>query len=312
MEYMLQECTLVAGTLNHDKFLFKNRDKKNFGQIKIVQEIIDGIEVVYAHDPTGWVEGMNEHGIGFVYSFLAKEDFSNDAYRMNWWVTVEPKTNINDRYLAKVNDFLKIILTKTIKEAVAVIEENKWNGNYFVSDGEEVYEIECFEGEVKVKRVIFKLDKEFKVKTNHGIMIPTAGHLKMSQNVARASTEIRKSQTETNLLGFKNYSDIMKRMGQQTMDSRSSLNVFRTDDYERTISQILLDLCGKIFNFVYYDDNSTFYGIDDRLPVDYKKKIQISIRDKEEFTSDDFLKFSEKAKDLYFPWRGLKHSKGKM
>ena len=309
MQDKLLECSLVAGKLRNNLFLFKNRDNKNYGEIKIIHEIINGIEIAYLSDPTGWVEGMNEYGIGFVFAYLSTKDYSNELYHSSW-ATQLSKEKVDKKYEEKTENFKKIILSKTVLEAVDVIIESKWNGNYFVGNKDEIWEIECFEKEVKKRKVEFTENGEFKVKTNHGIMIPMAGHLSQTQDISRASSEIRKVQAERYLVGFKNYTDIIQRMGQQVFSDRSSLNTFRTDDYEKTTSQVLLDLKRVIINFVYYEENSKFYGIVNNLPKSYQPKIQIAVRDKQEFSQDEFLRFKEKEKDLYFHWQGLQHSKG--
>lgn len=303
-------CTIVAGKLNNQNFLFKNRDKKNYGSLKIIHEKIKNVECAYISDQTGWVEGMNEFGVGFVFAFLEKNDLSNEMYRMNWQAYYTPKTKINKNYEKKINDFKTILTFKTAKEAVEYIKKNPWNGNFFIGDVNEIYELECFLGEVKYQKVIFDKLTNFKVKTNHGILIPNAGHKKNSQSVSRASTEIRKIQAERYLLGFKNYTDLIKRMGFQYFDEKSSLNVFRTDDYEKTISQILLDLKEKVFNAIIFEDNSIFYGIENNLPINYTPKIKVLKRDKNEFDKDEFLNFVTKENDLYYIWSNIKHSKG--
>jgi hypothetical protein len=303
-------CTIVAATQNNKHFLFKNRDKKNYGTLKIKHEIVKNVEIAYLTDQTGWVEGMNEFGIGFIFAYLEKKDFSNEMYKMDWTVTETPKTHINKNYKSKIEDFKKILTSKTLEEAKNVIISNKWNGNYFVSDSEKTYEIECFLGEIKYQEVTFDKFIKYKVKTNHGILIPNAGHKKNSQSVARASTEIRKLQAEQQLMGFKNFSDLIQRMGQQTYDQRSSLNMFRTDDYERTVSQMLLNLDQKILNVIIYEENSDFFGIEKQIPENRNPKIKIIIRKKEEFEKDEFLNFKMKEEDLFFQWKNLKHSKG--
>jgi hypothetical protein len=38
------------------------------------REIYKDIEIAYAEDSTGWVEGMNEYSVGFIYSYLQFKD----------------------------------------------------------------------------------------------------------------------------------------------------------------------------------------------------------------------------------------------
>jgi len=297
MNNKLNECTIVTGNYKGDYYLFKNRDKSFITDHKIIHEIIDGIEVVYVTDKSQWVEGMNEYGIGLVYSFLTVKDESSSLYDVNWWVTNTSKTS-PEQGKEKGNAFLDIICSKTVKEAVEKVKKYKYNGNYFVGTKEIVFEIEIFKGEVVTNKLELK-PKENRIKTNHGVLIPYAGPQETGSNVKRSSSEVRLIGAERQILGFKNYTDLIKRMGQQTFDKTSILNTFRTDDTERTVNQMLLDLNLKIMHFVHFDKNTRFYGIENRLPEDYKEKLRIIVRDKKEFEDDEWLKFNTMRKQLY-------------
>lgn len=294
---VLNECTLVTGNHKGKMFLFKNRDKRFIVDYKVIHEINNGVEVVYSTDQAGWVEGMNEFGIGFVYSFLTVKDESSDLYAVNWWVTNTPSAKPGEGE-KKGNAYLDIISSKTLDEALSKVSKYLYNGNYFIGNSEEVYEVEIFKGQVETRKLDLK-PGENKVKTNHGVLIPYAGHQETGSNIKRASTEVRKVEAERYVMGFKNYTDLIKRMGKQSYDRDSILNVFRTDDTERTVSQTLFDLDLKIMQFIHYDKNSHFFGVDDKLPKDYKPKLRIIIRDKKEFKNNEWQKFNAMRKELY-------------
>ena len=94
--------------------------------------------------------------------------------------------------------------------------------------------------------------------------------------------------------------ELKKRMQQQTFTNTSALNVFRTDNEERTIGQVLMDLDNLIFHFIKYDGNSVVKNIEKNLPKNYKPKINIYIRDKKEFSRyGEYSTFMHKKDDLY-------------
>lgn len=293
----LYECTLVSGNHKGKIFLFKNRDKSFIVDFKIIHEINNGVEVVYSTDQAGWVEGINEFGMGFVYSFLTVKDNSSSEYDVNWWVTNTPHTKPK-KGEEKGNKFLDVLISKTLDEAIDKISKYMYNGNYFLGTKEKLYEIEIFKGQVEVKELNLK-PKENIIKTNHGILIPYSGDQETGKNIKRASSEIRKIEAERAVMGFKNYTDLIKRMGQQTYDKFSTLNIFRTDDIERTVSQVLLDLNLKTLHFIHLDENCTFFGIEDNLPKDYEPKLKIIIRNKKEFHDNEWERFNLMRKELY-------------
>jgi len=293
----LYECTLVTGNHKGKIFLFKNRDKRFIADYKIVHEIYKGVEIVYSTDQAGWVEGMNEYGIGFVYSFLTVKDESSSTYDVNWWVTNSPSSKPKEGK-EKGNAFLDIISSKTLEDAIKKINKYLYNGNYLIATKDTVFEIEIFKSQVEMRKLNLKPGENY-IKTNHGVLIPYAGHQETGSNIKRASSEIRKIDAERFIMGFKNYTDLIKRMGKQNYDKDSILNVFRTDDIERTVSQVLFDLDLKIMHFVHYDKNSHFFGIEDNLPKDYKPKLKIIIRNKQEFKDNEWEKFNIMRKELY-------------
>jgi hypothetical protein len=73
---VLSECTSVAVTIQNKIILAKNRDRTYYPKLKIIREMINGIETCYMYDvDTDYSEGMNEKGIGIVNTTLqGKED----------------------------------------------------------------------------------------------------------------------------------------------------------------------------------------------------------------------------------------------
>ena len=302
----LNECIIVAGKKEGNYFLAKNRDRAFIADYKIIHEMYEGTEVVYYEDSTGWMEGMNEHSVGYIYSKVMFKDARYYKYRSKWGIKAGKTSDREDgkptkKSLEKKEDYKKIMTFKTAEAAIEYLKDIPWNGNYYVGDKDGVYELEHFERQTKINKLDFTKFKNFKVKTNFGELIPYSGHQDGPDNVARGSSEVRKIEAERYLLGFKNYTDVLKRLQTQVFtNDQSSLNVFRTDGEEITVSQVLMDLNNRIFQFVHYDETSNFFGIEDRLPKGYKPRLKIFIRDKKEFSKGGEMdKFMYHKDDLH-------------
>ena len=246
----VNECTTVAGNLDNVQFLFKNRDRSFTPDHKIFHEKYKNTEIVYYSDQTDWIEGMNEHGVGFVFSML--DNKTHNSYSQSWSVTDDPKHSSNfKRFVDKIKN---ILTAKTAKDAVKFIYDSKKSGSFLVGDKNEIFEVEIFEGTKKDRKLSFS-ETAFYAKTNHGVLIPEAGHQPSGYSIKRASTEIRKHQAYTHLQGVQTISEIPTRMKFQAFDSNSPLNVFRTDNEEYTISQCLMDLTN--LRFYFFHDTAT-------------------------------------------------------
>jgi len=71
-------CIIVYTEIDGKKILAKNRDRAYRTKIDIINEIVNGIEVAYIRDKiTGWIEGMNENGLGVINSTLSASDSKN-------------------------------------------------------------------------------------------------------------------------------------------------------------------------------------------------------------------------------------------
>jgi len=308
----LNECIIVAAKKHDGYILAKNRDRRSLSDYKVYHNLYKGVELAYAEDSTGWTEGMSEN-VGFVYTyFMNKDSSSYYKYRSKWGVQSEitiaghngtKETKNSER---KRDEFKNILTFKTVEKAVEYIKTLEWNGAYFVCDKNSVYEVEHFQYETQVRKCDFS-KSNFKVKTNYGDIIKNAGHLDGVEGTARGNAEVRKTETKRYLLGFKNSTDIIKRMQQRTFTDSSSLNVFRVDDEERTVGQLLIDMNNKIFQFIHHDENSTFHGLNEDLPKGYDKKISVYVRNKKEFDrAGEYKQFMSKKDDLYSHYKTFK------
>lgn len=306
----LNECIIVGGEKDGKFFLAKNRDRKYITDAKVYHKMYKDVEVAYYEDTVGHFEGMNEYGVGFVYTYLMYKDAHYYKWRSKWGVEESPtpksKENTRNEHGDKKKHELKdILLCKSAEEAVEHVKKLDWNGSYLIGDTKGIYEIEHFERETEVRKCDFK-DVNFKVKTNYGDIIKDAGHQDGYENVARGNAEVRSAETKRYLIGFKNYTDVLKRMQQQTFTNTSSLNVFRTDDEERTVCQVLMDLNNKTFHFIHHDKNSEFFGLVTDLPKDHKPRLHVYVRNKKEFNrGGEWKEFLQKKDDLYYHYKNF-------
>ena len=303
----INECTIVAGNLNDKNYLFKNRDKMYMSEYKIVHELFEGVEIVITSDSTGWAEGMNEYGIGFVYSFLAKpSDLKKNIPNI---MQSYSETSDSKTYKEKINDFKKILSFKKLDDAVKWCEKKKWNGNYFIADKNNVYELEIYGNQI-FKKFIKKdelMSRKYVVKTNISDNI-IAGHQNQSnRNENYVSAYFRKYNTEQKLIGVKNYFDILKRMSHNIFEPESVLNQFRRDESELTISQFLMELEDKIFIYLNMEDSRLYQGIQNVLPKSYTPKIKLIVYDISDFNDNqmEWKRFKTMSKNLYQYWKDI-------
>jgi hypothetical protein len=257
----VNECTILAGNLNNVTFLFKNRDRSFTPDTVVVHEKLDGVEVAYYTDQTSWVEGMNEYGVGFVFSQLTGKQ--HKGYGPAYTVSDEPKDDSKFKRFEK--DIKKILTAKNAEEAIKFLINSKKSGNFLIGDKKDLYEVEVFKGENKHRKLNFK-DSPYYVKTNHGELFPEAGHQPTGDSIKRAGSSIRRHQAYTQLQGTQNISEIPDRMKFQAFDTLSPLNTFRTDIEEYTISQCMMDLTN--LKFYFFHDITTA----DTLKLDIKIK----------------------------------------
>jgi Acyl-coenzyme A:6-aminopenicillanic acid acyl-transferase. len=169
----------------------------------------------------------------------------------------------------------KILTAKTAEEALKYLEESEKSGSFLIGDSKKVYEVEIFKG--KMKKKLIKLEGDpYYVKTNHGVLFPDAGHQPSGDSIKRSSSSIRRYLAYTYLQGVDDPEDIPPRMKFQEFDPNSSLNLYRTDEEEHTISQCLMDLT-KLKFYLYHDpETADSIRIEDTAKKD---KIKIYIID---------------------------------
>lgn len=259
----IEECIIVAARIGDGIVFAKNRDRMYVPEVRIVRDLLDGVEVAYLEDMiTGWREGMNEFGIGVINTALM---VANDEKEKK----MVKKTGEKSKEGIKILSALK---KKNLKDAVSSLMENKVLGHTFVGNGKEVFAIE---GTSKHQHVAKKLDTAVAVvRTNHGDTYNDAGYIGgddfYSSKVRRASAE-RAAEDATSA------PDMLRLMRKKTHKNNSGgyLNMMRQTPKMNTTSQLAMDLAGKKMYFNALKGKVIFKGIEDQLPEGYNPKIEI-------------------------------------
>lgn len=317
-------CVILFTKINDSNIIFKNRDRFYNANVKIIHELNNGIELAYIYDEhTGWIEGMNEYGIGIINSTftIAKDHKQSEINNL--------KNNINQArdYDSIKGHKIKTALTKSnIIDAVKFLvnNDNSMEGHTLVCSNKICYHIEHRK---KNPEYVINEIKQPVSFTNHGINFPEEGNISGEKAV---SSVLRKAECDYELNSNKitdqeNLFDITNKYYINTpihlyRDSKDPfykeiINFFTLNNDNKmvttTTSQMLLNLTEKKFIYNYDKNNSTFLEIENKLPHDYEPVIKIKILETSKNYERDFLtlhpkiiqeiynKFSYK-KDAYF------------
>jgi hypothetical protein len=293
-------CVILYTVINGKKILAKNRDRAYKPKIKLIHELVNGIEIAYIKDTnTGWVEGMDENGFAVVNATLSRSDSKNVSNKR----VLYNKTKKNKLlyFLTKKNkkEFLKKLLRyhqkKTYKHDLFL------EGHTLMAvDGDKIFHIE---NNIKNDYVIDDVNKNI-VYTNYGVLLKNEGYTKGRKGV---SSFLRKKIVEKELKDL----DELQRQGKFTCqtnvyDKLSHLlnknyvnldprfHTYRDKNFTmkknklnknnvfiNTTAQLIFNVTDK--EFVYYNDIHSSKGIEyvNRLPRDTVPKIKVIIRDTE-------------------------------
>ena len=124
--------------------------------------------------------------------------------------------------------------------------------------------------------VIKKIDKpKVTVRTNHGIAYPDTGY---TDGVKRESSISRMDIAKDELEKLTNPDDILNTLSKQWTDN-NFMNPYRRDNEfgMNTTGQILMNLDELKFYFRWDDKHSKFEGYVNKLPSNYKPKIELEL-----------------------------------
>ena len=263
----INECTSVGISVGDKIILAKNRDRTYYPTVKIIRDIINGLEVVYMYDEdTDYSEGLNEAGIGIVNTTLQGKKDENEG-------DIKNKKNRHKKLSADGNKIRKALGYSDVRKVVKCLDlyDRGLGGHTTVGYKEGFVAIEKLKFG---KPGITQYDKDgVIVRTNHGIKYPDQGYQFGKDRESSLSRQFLATK-EARLA--KAPEEVLVNLRQHHYDVPAYLEPYRTNYKVWTSSQILLNLTDLEMIFV-VDENANFLGIEDRLPRNYEPKINIKI-----------------------------------
>jgi hypothetical protein len=250
----------------------KTRDRNYEPHLKIVRDVVNGFEIVYIIDnQTGYLEGMNENGIGVLNSALLVSD--DEKAVGSYLKRSKKKGSSNDGPRV-----LRALGMPTLKMCIQSLVgyDGGIKGHTFVGSPRSLYVIELTS---KNNPIVKRLDPStgFDVRTNHGIDHPDAGYTLDKQPDDYISSKIRKVGAETALDGSPSTDGVMPSLATQHFSHGSNLNMLRRTDSMRSSSQVLLNLDERELVCYYFPDECKFLGIDDRTPPGHEPQVSVRV-----------------------------------
>lgn len=261
---IISECTSVGVSLQNKIILAKNRDRTYYPTLKLIREMINGIEACYMYDlDTDYSEGMNAAGFGIVNTTLqGKEDEKQGSI---------DKSKKHKKLSADGHKIRNALGLKDLDSIIKSLDLFKrgLGGHTTVAHKNGYVSIEKLR---HGKPHIIHHDKsDIVVRTNHGMFYPDQGYqfgIDRQSSLSRAfhaTADARKSNDPEDLL------ELMR-----THKEPGYLEPYRTNYKVWTSSQILMNLTDLELYFV-ADENAKFEGVENRLPKGYTPKIKIHI-----------------------------------
>lgn len=272
----LTECTIVGTKINDDVILAKNRDRNYYPKIKVIHEMINGVEVVYMLDmDTDYSEGMNEYGIGIINATLQAEADETAKSKSK-------KGNIQSE------DGFKIRRALGLKTAAEIIESvvsftgystgrnslsgtpTALNGHTLVGTPKNIFFIENISNRPPI---IKKLkNNRLVVRTNHGEVYTKAGY---QNGIDRKSSVMRQLIAKKVIQKISTPSEVLPAMNKK-YPVPGWANPRRHNYKLWTSTQIMMNLTKRELTLV-IDKDTQFLGVERRLDQDYNAKIKINV-----------------------------------
>jgi hypothetical protein len=294
-------CVIVCKKVNGKYIFFKNRDRPYQAPLKLVRELKNGVEMAYINDlKTGWIEGMNEYGIGVINS------------------TFKYKTRLlklENLFEDKIYDSVKgqkiyaALSCKTLDEVVHYLFKQKYNQTFFLNgknvDGnkypieghtfifskEGAYHVEC----TKNNTYVINKTGDNEAYTNHGVEFPEEGNI---QGIKGLSSVLRKYICEHELKTNKidDPESLFTTMNKNYYNLNPLFHLYRDRFFNAyffnnfqtiftmfhpalTCSQMLLNPSENEIIINIDNNNSELVEIENRLPSDHVSKISIRINE---------------------------------
>lgn len=272
-----EACIVAAGKFGDSYCLLKNRDRNYLPEVKVVHEVREGVEVAYLRDEfTGWVEGMNEHGVGIVNAALM---VSRDESERDEVERTGKKLKDGER-------ILKALTQKTVEAAAKSIRTYRGGlpGHTIISDGKTTLYVEMPDGnEIEYDEV--PPDDLF-VRTNHGIEFPDGGYVAGGQE---KSSKARMREAEEVLAEVDSPDDVGPALLRARADRWEPTEMVRDNRSERrmrTTTQMVLDLTEQRLTVYLFPGRVEWKGVEDRMPEGREPKIDVRVLEYEDLSVD--------------------------
>lgn len=274
---MLSECVAAFGNHDGQRLLVKNRDKSYKPKLDFYHEIRNDTEMLYYIDElVNHLEGMNEHGVGIIYTTSI---FQDDTV---------------DRLTDNVYMILKSLESKTAKGAIDPLINSRGgvHGLIFVSGEDGTYLVEHDSNLNAAKARKIETPNSWEVITNSPTMLesgidPAAGETYIS-------CQIRKALAEAALYGITDIEEALSALAYKYFDEDSHHNMLRTSDFETTCAQLGMDLGNKKCYVTPIPGAVDSYKLINKLPSGYDSKIDLVERSFTEPTVAPFKIFTRK------------------
>ena len=298
-------CVILYTTINGKKILAKNRDRTYKPNIKLVHELVNGLEIAYIKDQdTGWIEGMDENGFALVNSTLS----TNDSKDISKKRLLYNRTKKNKLYYVLTKKNKK----KFFKKIMSYHKIKNYKPNLFL-EGHSLMAINDdkivhIENNSKNDFVVDHIKKNT-VFTNYGILLKNEGYTKGRKGVSsflrrkvveKELEHLDQLQSEGKIMCTTNiYNKIAEVLNKNYINLDPRFHSYRDKNFTikkkpeiskgnvfiNTTAQLMFNVTDK--EFVFYNDihNSESIEYVNQLPRDYVPKIKIVIQETEKNTT---------------------------
>lgn len=260
----INECIVAASTIGSNVIIAKNRDRPYKPEIQIVRQLVNNTEVCVFRDmTTGWIEGMNEHGIGLLNTALM---VGHDEKEKQIVQKSGKKSKDAPRVLAALGH-TKLI--DAIRDAATF--DGGIKGHTMVANARAGAIIEnTSKHEMHIKRLNME---NITVRTNHGHVYPDAGY---TEGIKYLSSKMRKITAEKQMSTVQDYHHIARVLRKPFYDKHSMLNMARDTEDMSTSSQIVLNLhTNEMLVYLFRSKVEKFYGLNNQLPEGREPRIKV-------------------------------------
>lgn len=266
-------CVIASLYLENQSILVKNRDRKYIADVEVIHELRNGVEVLYIHDiGTDWSEGINEFGIGITNATLMVNQDEREG------VVVKKRTNTISNDGKKIREALSLHnIDSTVKYLTDYKNKNQnhngLKGITYVCTKDKKYIIE---GTNKHEPAITLYPtNSLIVRTNHGIIYPSAGY---NKGIKRKSSVSRLDISHRELSNANKISEVLDILSKQYTEDNFLNPYRRQSEYQIfTTGQILMNLNTLTLQYCPDDIYCKYIGYNNLLPEGYDSKLKFEL-----------------------------------